>query len=75
MRNRALLVVGLMLIAVGALALFYKGIPYTSRDVVIDAGPITATAETSKTWPVSPIVGGLAVAGGVLLVVVGTRKA
>lgn len=75
MRNRALLVVGLMLIAVGALALFYKGIPYTSRDVVIDAGPITATAETSKTWSVSPIVGGLAVAGGVLLVVVGTRKA
>ncbi|MEK6261665.1 MAG: DUF3185 domain-containing protein [Planctomycetota bacterium] len=75
MRNKALAFVGVVLIVAGAMALFYRGIPYTSRDVVIDVGPLKATAETSKTWPVSPILGGLAIAGGVMLIVAGARKA
>ena len=74
MRNKALALVGVILVAAGAMALFYRGIPYTSRDVVIDVGPLKATAETSRTWPVSPILGGLAIAGGVMLIVVGARK-
>jgi len=75
MRNKALAVIGVVLIIGGAVALFYRGIPYTSRDVVIDVGPVTATAESSKTWPVPPIMGGLAIAGGVVLIAVGARKA
>jgi hypothetical protein len=75
MRNNVLAIVGVILIAAGAMALFYRGIPYTSRDVVIDVGPLKATADTSKTWPVPPILGGLAIAGGVMLIVVGARKA
>ncbi len=74
MRNNMLAVIGVMLIVAGALALFYRGIPYTSQDIVIDAGPITATAESSKTWPVPPILGGLAIAGGVVLIALGARK-
>jgi len=75
MRNKTLVIVGVVLIVAGAVALFYKGIPYTSRDVVVDVGPITATAVSDKTWPVPPILGGLAIAGGVALLVVGARKA
>ena len=75
MRNKALAVIGVVLIIGGSLALFYRGIPYTSRDVVIDLGPVTATAESSKTWPVPPILGGLAIAGGIVLIAVGARKA
>ena len=75
MRNKALAFIGVVLIIGGALALFYRGIPYTSRDVVIDVGPVTATAESSKTWPVPPVLGGLAIAGGVVLIAVGARKA
>ncbi len=75
MRNNVLAIVGVILIAAGAMALFYRGIPYTSRDVVIDVGPLKATAETSKTWPVPPILGGLAIAGGVMLIIVGARRA
>ena len=75
MRNNVLAIVGVILIAAGAMALFYRGIPYTSRDVVIDVGPLKATAETSKTWPVPPILGGLAIAGGVMLILVGARGA
>lgn len=74
MRNNMLAVVGVILIAAGAMGLFYRGIPYTSRDVVIDVGPLKATAETNKTWPVPPILGGLAIAGGVMLIIVGARK-
>lgn len=75
MRNKMLVIAGAILIVAGAVALFYRGIPYTSRDVVLDVGPLKATAESDKTWPVPPILGGLAIAGGVALVVVGTRKA
>ncbi len=74
MRITFLTIIGVILIGAGAVALSYKGIPYTSRDVIIDAGPLTATADTRKLWSIPPIVSGLAVAGGVLLLFVGSRK-
>jgi hypothetical protein len=74
MRNKLLIVIGLVLIGAGAVALSYRGIPYTSRDVVVDVGPITATAESSRTWPVPTVVSGLAVVGGILLIGFGARK-
>ena len=52
MRYKVLVLIGFVLIGAGAIALSYRGIPYTSRDVVIDAGPITATAASNRTWPV-----------------------
>ena len=75
MRNNSLILIGIVLIAAGAMGLFYRVIPYTSRDVVIDMGPLKATAETSKTWPVPPILGGLAIVGGIAVVIAGARKA
>ena len=74
MRNKVLALMGLVLIGAGAVTLSYRGIPYRSRDVVIDVGPISATAESSRTWAVPSIVSGLAIAGGILLIVVGVRK-
>ena len=74
MRMNALVIVGAILIVGGAMALFYRGIPYTSRDVVIDVGPLKVNADTNKTWPVPPILGGLAIAGGVVLIVVGAKR-
>ncbi len=75
MNNKALVFVGVVLIAAGAMGLFYRAIPYTSRDVVIDVGPLKATAETSKTWPIPPILGGLAIVAGIVVVIAGARKA
>jgi hypothetical protein len=74
MSKKVIAIIGVVLIMAGALALFYRGIPYTSRDVVVDVGTITATAVSDKTWPVPPIMGGLAIAGGVVLIVVAARK-
>ena len=74
MRNKVLAVIGLLLIGAGAVAVSYRGIPYTSREVVVDVGPITATAESNRTSPVSATVSGLAVVCGILLIGFGGRK-
>jgi len=54
-------------------ALAYQGITYTSREKIIDIGPIHATADTKKTIPISPILGGLALVGGIVMVGSGIR--
>jgi len=72
---KAAAVLGLVLIVVvGLAALAYQGVTYRSRETVLDIGPIHATAEREKTVPLPPVLGGMAVAGGVALVVAGVRK-
>ena len=67
-------ILGIVLIVLGLAALAYQGVTYTTREKVIDIGPIHATAERQKTVPLPPILGIVAVAAGVALVVVGSRK-
>lgn len=67
-------IAGIVLIVVGVAALAYQGITYTSRDTIIDIGPVHATADREKTLPIPPILGIAAVAGGVAMLVVGMRK-
>lgn len=74
MRSNSVLIVGIALIVVGFVVFAYRGISYTSRETVLDIGPIHATADTQKTIPLSPLLGGLALAGGIVLVVVGAKK-
>jgi uncharacterized membrane protein YidH (DUF202 family) len=66
--------IGVLLIVFGIVALVLGGITYTKREKVLDIGPITATTERHKTIPLSPIVGIAALAGGVALVVAGSRS-
>ncbi len=65
------MIIGIFLIALGVVALAYQGITYTSREKIIDIGPIEATQETEKTIPLSPILGVFALAGGIALVIIG----
>ena len=65
--------IGVILIVVGVVALALGGIQYTTREKVLDIGPITATAEKQHSIPLSPIAGIAAVAGGIALVVAGSR--
>jgi uncharacterized membrane protein len=75
MRINPITVVGIALIVLGIVAFTYQGITYTSREKIIDIGPIQATADTQKTIPLSPLLAGLALVGGIVLVVVGAKKA
>lgn len=65
--------IGIVLIIVGVLALAIGGIRYTTRENVVDVGPIHATAEKHHNIPLSPIAGGAAVIAGIVLVVAGSR--
>ena len=67
-------IIAIILIALGLVAFAYQGITYTTREKVVDLGPIHMTAETTKTLPLPPIVGAIALVGGIVLLVVGNRK-
>jgi hypothetical protein len=67
-------IAGIVLIVLGLLALAYQGFTYTRRETVIDVGPIHATADKKETVPIPPIVGALAVAGGIALVFAGSKR-
>lgn len=71
---RSTAVIGLLLIALGLAALAYQRINYTTRETVIDVGPLHATAERHRTLPLPPALDAVAVAGGIVLLVVGMRK-
>ena len=65
---------GIVLVVLGVLALAYGGFSYTKREKIIDIGPIEATAETQESVPLPPILGGAALVGGIVLLVVSGRK-
>ena len=67
-------IVGLILIAIGIIALAYGGFTYTKREKVVDVGPIEVSADKQKSVPFPPILGGLCLAGGIVLVLVGSKK-
>lgn len=67
-------IVGIVLIVIGLISLALGGINYTTKEKVVDIGPIEATAERHKTIPLPPLLGGLALTGGVVLLIVGARK-
>jgi hypothetical protein len=67
-------IVGIILIVIGVISLAIGGISYTTREKVLDIGPIEATAERRKTIPLPPLLGGIALAGGVVLMIASGRK-
>ena len=66
---KATTLVGVLLIILGIVGLAYPRISYTTREKVVDLGPIEATKETKKSIPLPPILGGLSLAGGIVLLV------
>ena len=68
-------ILGIALIMLGVVAFAYQGITYTTREKVIDLGPLQATVDKTRTIPLTPLVGGLALAGGIGLLIAGARRA
>jgi len=66
--------IGIILIVLGIVAFAYQGITYTTREKVVDLGPIQVTSETTKTLPLPPILGGIALVGGIVVLVMGNKK-
>jgi hypothetical protein len=66
---------GLLLIVLGVVALAYQGFTYTTHKKVLDMGPIQATKEERHTVPLPPILGAIALVGGIVLVAAGRKEA
>ena len=71
---KPIVIAGVLLIVLGVAALIYQGVTYTSRETIVDIGPVHATADRERTLLLPPVVGIAAVAGGVALLVAGLRK-
>jgi len=71
---KAITWIGILFVVAGALALAYQGITYTRQENILDIGPIHATAEKHERIALPPVVGGLALVGGVVMIVLGARK-
>jgi drug/metabolite transporter (DMT)-like permease len=65
--------IGIVLIVVGVIALAMGGFSYTTREKVLDIGPIQATTEKRHSVPLSPIVGVAALIGGIAVLAAGSR--
>jgi hypothetical protein len=71
---KPMIILGIVLIVLGLAGLVFQGISITTREKVVDIGGLHVTAEKQKTIPIPAIVGGLALAGGIAVVVVSSRK-
>jgi hypothetical protein len=71
---KPIVIAGVVLIVLGIAGFAYQGISYTSRESVVDIGPLHATADRKKTLPISPILAGVLLVGGVAMVLAGGRK-
>ena len=67
-------IVGILLVILVVIGLAYGGISHTNQTTVVDIGPIKATADERKTIPVPPVLGGIALVGGIVLLVTGGKK-
>lgn len=67
-------IAAVLLIAAGVVVLAYQGITYTTREKVVDLGPLQVTAEKTKSIPLPPIIGAVALVGGIVLLSVGNKR-
>ena len=67
-------IVGLALVVIGIVALAWGGVFWTNRDTVFDAGPVEVTTEEREGFALPPVLGVIALIGGIVLLVVPERK-
>ena len=67
-------VVGAVLVVLGLVSLLMGGFRWTEQKTVVDIGPLKATSEEHKTLPIPPVVGALALIGGIVVLVVPVRR-
>jgi len=71
---KPMMILGIVLIILGAIGLGVQGITYTTRENVVDIGALKVTADTQKTIPIPLVAGGIALAAGIVVVVVASKK-
>jgi hypothetical protein len=67
-------IIGIILIVIGIAGFAMGGFSFTQKEKVLDIGPVEATADDEKTVGIPPLLAGIAVVAGVVLVAAGARK-
>lgn len=67
-------IVGTILVVIGIIALVWGGISWTREETVVDLGPLEAKTETRETIPLPPVLGGIALVAGIVLLVIPSRR-
>ncbi len=67
-------VVAIILIAIGIVSFAYQGITYQTKEKVVDIGPVEVTSEKTKKIPIPPIVGAIALVGGIVLLITDRKR-
>jgi len=65
---------GIILAIIGVISLAYQGISYTTREKKVDLGPVEIVQAEKKTIPLPPVLGAVALIGGLALLAVGARQ-
>jgi hypothetical protein len=68
------IILAILLIAAGIAAFVYQGFTYKTREKVIDLGSVHVMADRTKTIPIPPLIGAIAIVGGIVLLVIDGRK-
>jgi uncharacterized membrane protein len=71
---KPLMIVGILLVILGIVALSYQRITYTTEEKIAEIGPLKATAEREKSIPLPPVLGGLALVAGAVMIAAGYRR-
>jgi hypothetical protein len=71
---KPIVLLGIALVVFGIIAMAYHRITYTTEEKILQIGPIEATKKTEKTIPLPPVIGGAALAGGIILIIVGIKR-
>lgn len=71
---KPMMILGIALMIAGAIVLVYHGFTYTTHEKVFQIGPIEATKKTEKTIPLPPVLGGVGLAAGIVIIVIAARK-
>jgi len=67
-------IIGILLIALGIVAFAYQGIKWTTPGKTVDLGPVQVATQKTHSLPLPPIVGGIALVGGIVLLLADSRK-
>ncbi|MFA6009531.1 MAG: DUF3185 domain-containing protein [Desulfobacteraceae bacterium] len=71
---RTVTIIAILLIIIGVTAFGYQGFTYTTREKVIDIGSLDVSVTKKKTIPIPPIIGGIALIGGIVLMTMGRKE-
>jgi len=71
---RTVTIISIILMIIGVTAFGYQGFTYTTREKVIDIGSLDVSVTKKKTIPIPPIVGGIALIGGIVLMTMGRKE-